>query len=155
MISGKRLGIILSFLCVIGLFRLVLMYLRAQELQRLIEQIRAEEFLRGGNSILNELGKPDIHPDILLGAIIVVGFSIVAFPLIGFWYDKRTKDKFEMPKQALPSSSASMNPTRIIISFIVALLPVIVIHNCVFYYCTCRRVPMCIFPHQNTSSIIT
>ena len=131
--SGKRTGLILSILCVIGLFLLVPIYVEVQERQQGIEPI-----LFGGDLVPLREGSPleileeehDIHPDILLGAIIVVGIGVIVLPLIGFWYDEQTKDEskvvIKIQKQDLNTSSELTKPKKIIISFIIAIIPVIV-----------------------------
>lgn len=129
--SWIRTGFILSILCVIGLFLLVPIYVEVQERQQGMDPI-----LFGGDlvplgetplEILEE--EHDIHPDILLGAIIVVGIGVIVLPLIGFWYDEQTKDDskvvIKIQKQDLTTASGLTNPTKIIISFIIAIVPVI------------------------------
>jgi len=128
--SGKRTGLILSILCIIGLFLLLFMYGEAQEQQRIAEQQLAELLDNPIYSVLlGGLEEPNFHLDILLGAIIVVGISMIVLPLIGFWYDEQTKDEskvvIKIQKQDLTTTSGLTNPTKIIISFIIALLPVI------------------------------
>jgi len=130
--SWIRTGFILSILCVIGLFLLVPIYVEVQERQQGIYPI-----LFGGGDLVPQRDFPleileeehGIHPDILLGAIIVIGIGVIVLPLIGFWYDERTKDDskvvIKIQKQDLTTASGLTNPTKIVISFIIAIVPVI------------------------------
>ena len=87
MLSGKSKGFILSILCINALLLLVPIYVEAQEQQRIAEEQFAEIYDNPiYSAILGEPKEPKSHLDILLGAIIVFGVSVIALPLLGFLY---------------------------------------------------------------------